>query len=226
MKDCTYALLMNSLSTQISYPISSGPFGIWKAYDNDAKPEVTSQIPYKEKPEKPAEAEEEEPMKPMTYENLDGEIVEVNTVVDRLEEFAAAMNGGNPPSTPPPSIKREEDTSESELSDPQSMESIEFDESFSSNAKCITVAPPSSTQSMAPQLGSNPTFPMPGTPASTQESASPSPSPSSSRSQKTLSKTRKSCVHCGTVATTAWRNGPASKRNRCQNSKCNKTRDR
>lgn len=206
-------------------PIFLGPFGSWKAYDNDAKPEITTHTPYREKPV----IEEEKPTKPMTYQRLNGEIVEVNSVVDRLEEFVAEMMGRSPPSTSPPSIKREDSTSESELSEARSMESIEFDESFSSSANCNTVAPPSGTKSMAAQLNDSPTNPLPATPASsqyTQESASPSPSPGRSRSQKTLSKTRKSCMHCGTVATAAWRNGPASKRNKCQNSSCNKPRDR
>lgn len=168
----------------------------------------------------------------MAYGRPNEEIVEVNCVADRLEEFAAAMNGRSPPSTPPPSVKREEYTSDSELSSAKSMDSIEFDASFSSNANAdsVTVAPAYGTQSMA-QLGSSPTIPLPATTASSQytyeqEAVSPSPSPGSSRSQKTLSKCRKSCMHCGTVATVAWRNGPSSKRNKCQNSSCNKPRDR
>lgn len=241
MKDGTYVnwdkhshrrilrAIRQSPDASLADPKFLGPFGSWKAYDNDAKPEITSHTPYKEKPVVKPVIEEEKPTKPMTYERLNGEIAEVNSVADRLEEFAAAMIGRSPPSTPPPSIKREDSTSDSELSEAKSMESIEFDESFSSNANCNTVAPPSGTQSMAAQLNDSPANPLPATPASsqyTQESASPSPSPGSSRSQKTLSKTRKSCMHCGTVATAAWRNGPASKRNKCQNSSCNRPRDR
>ncbi len=202
-----------------------GPFGSWKPYDIDAKPELTSQTPHEEK-EKPVEEK-------MLYERLDGSFVAVNSVANRLEAFADAMNAPTSPSTPPlPVDKRQESTSDSELSEAKSMGSIEFDESFGSAVNSVTPAPTSDTQNTPVQLDSSPTIVVSVSPAASpesrlikQESISPTPSPGSSKSGKTLSRTRKTCMHCGTIANLAWRNGPAGKRNRCQNSDCSKPRD-
>jgi hypothetical protein len=205
-----------------------GPFGNWKPYDTDASPELTSQTRYEEK--KPVEEK-------MLYQRLDGSLVVVNSVIDRLEAFADAMNSPTPPTTPPPAGKRQESTaSDSELSEAKSMESIEFDESFSSAGNSITPAPtfgtqpttaelessptansitPAtilSTQPVVPQLDSSPTIVVSVSPVASpasssykQESISPTPSLGNSRSRKTLSRTRKTCMHCGTIADLAVR---------------------
>jgi len=144
----------------------------------------------------------------------------------------------NPLCSPPDSIKSEEedernfgaeaqsDTSDSELSSAQSMESIEFDESFSSSA---TQAVNHGTQSTAGQLGSSPLpeeSPSPQSSPFKLESASPSPIKGSSRAEKTRSRVRKQCKHCGTIASMSWRNGPVPDRDRCMNPSCGLSRGR
>jgi hypothetical protein len=181
-------------------------------------PEANSQVPYEEKSVK------EEKL----YQRLDGDFVVVKSVADRLEAFADAMNAPTPPSTPPPSNKGQAYISDSELSEAKSMESIEFDESFSSAANSVTPAPALGAQTSSARIESSPGMPVPASPGSSpckQESISSSSSSGSSKSQRALSRTRKTCMHCGTIATLAWRNGPVSMRNRCQNSSCNKPRD-
>jgi hypothetical protein len=152
-----------------------------------------------------------------------------------------AFGGGpNPFFSPPISIKTEDeaeaerninvvvqqDTSDSELSSAQSMESIDFDESFGSSA---TQAPNHDTQSTAGQLNSSPLMEESDSPQSSPfklESAPPSPDKGSPRPRKPLSRIRKECKHCGTVASLSWRNGPVPDRNRCMNPSCRLLRDR
>lgn len=163
----------------------------------------------------------------MRYQRLDGEVIVVDNVIDHLEEFAAALNAPSPPSSPPPEAKHEEYISDSELSSAKTMDSIEFDESFSSNSNTIVVDTSNRTQSMAAQHYTSPTTTMQASSESStyNQSVSPSPSPGSTKSHKTLSRTRMTCIHCGTTATLAWRNGPPQTRNRCMNPRCNKPRD-
>ncbi|KAE9377038.1 hypothetical protein N431DRAFT_189346 [Stipitochalara longipes BDJ] len=152
-----------------------------------------------------------------------------------MEAFGSEMN---PLCSPPVSIKTEEeveenidaevqqDMSDSELSSAKSMESIEFDESFSSSA---TQAPNYGTQPTTEQVDSSSFMEEPDSPQSSPfklESASPSPVKDSSTSRKPLSRIRKECKHCGTVASIAWRNGPIPDRNRCMNQSCGLLRDR
>lgn len=134
-----------------------------------------------------------------------------------------------PPFTPPVSVKVEEETSESELSSVESMDSIEFDNSFQSGEHSGTSATADGTQSTPGQLSSSPLNEVPASPDPSPfklKSASPSSSERGSGPGKVLSKIRKECRHCGTVATTAWMNGPTPDRNRCMNSSCGQYRDR
>jgi hypothetical protein len=198
-----------------------GPFGNWKPYDDDAKPEAVSPPPWKKR--KRVEESVEELKEETDSEALDEDIT-------RLEAFAGVGQAANtPPDTPAVSIKVKEETSDSELSSAKSMESIEFDESFSSGAHSATPAPAEGANSMADQLSSSPLIPEAASPYSSPyklRSVSPTSSQDSSRSGKSLSKIRKECMHCGTIATADWMNGPTPQRNRCQNPSCSKPRDR
>lgn len=148
-----------------------------------------------------------------------------------MEAFAGAANIH--PFTPPVSVKVEEERSDSELSSAKSMDSSELDESFRSDVHHpATEALVEGTPSDAGQLRNTPSA---GELASAEPSSEPSPfklksasaSPEgSSRSGKALSRVRKECMHCGTVASLAWRNGPNPGRNRCMNPRCGLYRDR
>ena len=173
------------------------------------------------KKRKTSEEPVDQPVKEeMTSDELDEDI-------RRLEAFAG-VGANTPPDTPAVSIKIEDQTSDSELSSAKSMESIEFDESFSSGGPLAT--PARGAISMAGPLSSNPLVPEPQSPTHSSpyklQSISPTSSEASSEWQQTRSKVRKQCMHCGTRATDAWMRGPTSLRNRCQNPNCNKPRDR
>lgn len=176
---------------------------------------------YAYKKREPTEEPVDQPVKEeMTSDELDEDI-------SRLEAFAG-VGANTPPDTPAVSIKVEDQTSDSELSSAKSMESIEFDESFSSGGPLATAAP--GAISMAGQLSSNPVVPEPQSPAQSSpyklQSISPTSSEASSEWEQTRSKVRKQCMHCGTRATDAWMRGPTSLRNKCQNPNCKKPRDR
>lgn len=201
--------------SSIADPTRTGPFGNWKPYDDDAKPEITSQPLCKK--ENTAEEAVEDTSQSFSEED-----------VARLEAFAGVGQAVHtPPDTPAVSIKVEDESSDSELSSAKSMESIEFDESFSSAAHSATPARADGTHPMAGQL--SPLIPESASPAASPyklQSVSPTSSEGSSGPGKSLSKIRKECMHCGTVATSTWMNGPTPQRNRCQNPSCNKVRDR
>jgi len=180
-----------------------GPFGNWKLYDEDADP--------------------------------DEPCVE-DDVASRMEGFGGSMNAL---CSPPFSIKSEEEdeinitaeahqeTSDSELSSIESMDSIEFEESLGSSASQAVNHGPQFTT--ATRLSSSPLpeeSPSPPSSPIKLESTSPSPTRGSSRSAKALSRVRKQCKHCGTIASISWRNGPAPDRNRCMNPSCDLPRDR
>jgi hypothetical protein len=199
----------------------TGPFGNWKPYDDDAKPEITSQPLFKR--ENTVEEELEEPIEDTSQSYSEKDIA-------RLEAFAGVGQAVHtPPDTPAVSIKAEDESSDSELSTAQSMESIEFDNSFSSAAHSATPAPADGTHPIAGQLSSSPLIPESASPQNSPyklQSVSPTSSEGSSGPGKSLSKVRKECIHCRTVATSTWMNGPTPQRNRCQNPSCNKIRDR
>jgi hypothetical protein len=167
----------------------------------------------------------EEPVDQPVKEEMTSD--ELDEDISRLEAFAG-IGANTPPDTPAVSIKIEEQTSESELSSAKSMESIEFDESFSSGGPSATPGP--GAISMAGQLSSNPLVPEPQSPSQSSpyklQSISPTSSEASSERGLARSKVRKQCMHCGTRATDAWMRGPTPLRNKCQNPNCNKPRDR
>jgi hypothetical protein len=170
----------------------------------------------------------EEPVdQPVKEEMTSDERDELDEDIGILEAFAG-VGANTPPDTPAVSVKVEDQTSDSELSSAKSMESIEFDESFSSGGSPATAAP--GAISLAGQPSSNPLVPEPQSPAQSSpyklQSISPTSSEASSDWEQTRSKVRKQCMHCGTRATDAWMRGPTSLRNKCQNPNCNKPRDR
>jgi len=192
----------------------SGPLGHWKPYDEDAEPDVTVLPPWKK--QKVEEAPKDEGGFPS------------EEVLASLEAFGGAVNR-TPPFTPPVSVKVEGETSESELSSAESMDSIDFDESFQSGERSGTAAIAGGTQSTPGQLSSSPLNEESASPESSPfklKSASPRSSEGGSGPGKVRSKIRKECKHCGTVATAAWMNGPTPDRNMCMNSSCGQYRDR